>query len=316
MRITIIIATLNAASTLTCCLQSIGEQDHRAMEVLVQDGGSTDATLDIIRQFADKGLPLHWNSEPDHGIYDALNKAIPQAQGDVIAILGADDTLAPGALATVSATARRRPADIYPGKTLLCYPDGRQAVLKVDPCDSRAFMLSTPFCHNAMFASRAAYHAVGLYTTKYTLVSDAHWIHRAIKKGLRFAPIDSVLTHFYVGGASSDTHLLMNEIYRLLLENFPQLSLEDARYLFHMAKGWASPDKLEYILARYADDQTLNKAACLAATYAPFSGQREIDNAAIRATGLNAFGFQSMHHHIIADPEKHDNALKPLLAAS
>jgi len=296
MRITIIIATYNAASTLACCLRSIQEQNYQAVEVLIQDGGSTDATLDIARQFADNGLPLRWSSEFDHGIYDALNKAIPRAQGDLIAILGADDMLAPGALAVVSATARRRPADIYPGKTLLLYPGGRQAILKVDPCDSRAFMLSTPFCHNAMFARRSAYRTVGLYTTKYTLVSDAHWIHRAIKKGLKFEPVDAVLTHFYVGGASSDPYLLMDEIYRLFQENFPQLSLEDARYLFHVAKGWINPDRFEDVLARYPDDQVLGEAARLAAAYAPFSGQREIDDAAIHATGYNAFGFQDMQH--------------------
>ena len=289
MRISIIIATYNAASTLASCLRSIQEQNYQKIEVVIQDGGSTDATLDIIQKFMDSGLPLRWSSEPDCGIYDALNKAIPQTKGDLIVILGADDALAPGALETVSATARRRPADIYPGKTLLLYPDGRQAILKVDPCDCRAFMLSTPFCHNAMFASRAAYRAVGLYTTKYALVSDAHWIHRAIKKGLKFEPIDAVLTHFYVGGASSNLRLLMEEIYRLIQENFPHLSLEDVRYLLHVAKGWATPDRLEEVLARYADDQTLGKAARLAAAYAPFSGQREIDNAAVHAIGLNAF---------------------------
>jgi glycosyltransferase involved in cell wall biosynthesis len=277
MHISIIIATYNAASTLAQCLCSIQEQNYQEMEILIQDGGSTDATLDIIRRFMDKGLPLRWSSEPDHGIYDALNKAIPQAQGDLIVVLGADDALAPGALAAVSATARNQPADIYPGKTLLIYPDGRQANLKVDPCDCRAFMLSTPFCHNAMFASQAAYRAVGLYTTKYRLVSDAHWIHRAIKKGLRFEPVDAVLSHFYVGGASSDPQTLLEEIYRLLQENFPQLSLEDARYLLYVAKGWTDPDRLEEVLGRYPDDQVLCEAARLAAAYAPFSGQREIE---------------------------------------
>ena len=294
MRFSIVIATLNAAPFLARCLRSIQEQNYPDLEILIQDGSSTDATLDIAQQFVDDGLPLRWNSEPDHGIYHALNKAIPEAQGDLIVVLGADDVLAPGSLAMVSATARHRSADIYPGKTLLVYPNGRRAILKIDPCDNRALMLSTPFCHNAMFASQAAYRSVGLYTLKYQVVSDAHWIHRAIKMGLKFEPVDAVLTHFYVGGTSSNVRAFMSENYRLLQENFPQLSLEDARYLLHVAKGWTVPSWLEEVLSGYPDSQTLNEAARLAATYAPFSGQREIDNAAIQETGLNAFGLNPL----------------------
>ena len=296
MLFSIIIATYNAASTLPRCLRSIQEQDWQKVEVLIQDGNSTDSTGEVIRQFSDQGLPLRWWSEPDNGIYDALNRAIPQARGELIVVLGADDVLAHGALASVFETAHRKPADIYPGKALLQCPDGRQAEWKVDPCDSRAFFLSTPFCHNAMYASKTAYRTVGLYGMKYKLASDTQWIHRAIKKGLAFEPVDAVLVHFYTGGSSSDPELVMDETYGLLQENFPALTLEDAQYLLHVAKGWAAPNRLEEVLARYSSAPLLCDAARLAATYAPFSAQKSIDTILSQAVSPKISPFTILKH--------------------
>ncbi len=286
--ISIIIATCNAAVSLPRCLNSIQRQAYPWVEVLVQDGNSTDGTLENLQEFAAKGMNIRWQSEPDSGIYDALNKAIPRAEGELIVILGADDVLVPDALFAVSRAARDQFADIYPGRALLIHPAGWQAEYKVDPCDSRAFIFNTPFCHNAMFARQDAYAKIGLYSTEYKLVSDAHWIHRAIKGGLQFAPVDAVLVHFSAGGASSNPDLVMEEAYRLVRENFPALSLDDARYLLHMGKGWESPARLEEVLARYPHEAALAKAARLAAEYAPHSGQRFIDNAAARANTREA----------------------------
>lgn len=279
--ISIIIAAYNAAPHLPCCLRSIQEQRYLEMEVLVQDGGSTDETLKVLRNFASDGLNLRWSSEPDSGIYDAINKVLPEAGGELIVILGADDALAPGALQRVSSVAAVTPGDIYAGKALCIHPDW-QGEFKVDPCDSRVLILSTPFCHNAMFARRAAYDKIGYYSTDYRLAADTQWIHRAIKNNLKFVPVDAVLAHFYAGGASSDPHLVMEESYKLLRENFPQISLEDAKYLLHMGKGWESAEKLDEVLARYPGDLILAESAHLAAEYAPQSAQRLLDNAAAK----------------------------------
>lgn len=281
LSISIIIAAYNAAPHLPRCLRSIQAQRYLELEVLVQDGGSTDDTLKILRNFASDGLNLRWDSEPDSGIYDAINKALSRAEGELIVILGADDTLAPDALKLVSSVAATTPGDIYPGKALCIHPDW-QGEFKVDICDSRVFILSNPFCHNAMFARKEAYDKIGYYSTDYQLAADTQWIHRAIKNNLKFVPVDTVLTHFYAGGASADPNLVMDESYRLLRENFPQISLEDAKYLLHMGKGWTSAERLDEVLARYPDDLALATAARLAAEYAPHSAQRSLDNAANR----------------------------------
>ncbi|MDR2161584.1 MAG: glycosyltransferase [Desulfovibrio sp.] len=90
MYYSIIIATLNSSRFLDRALRSILVQKFGGYEILVQDGGSTDGTLDILKKY---GKRISWNSEADRGIYDAWNKAVGRSRGDWILFLGADDFL-------------------------------------------------------------------------------------------------------------------------------------------------------------------------------------------------------------------------------
>ncbi|WP_341835498.1 glycosyltransferase family 2 protein [Chitinophaga pollutisoli] len=93
-RVTIVIATFNAEAHLPDCLASIAALELDALEVVVADGGSTDGTMAILRE---SPYPfLRWTSEPDKGIYDALNKGAKMARGTWVHFLGSDDRLLPG----------------------------------------------------------------------------------------------------------------------------------------------------------------------------------------------------------------------------
>jgi glycosyltransferase involved in cell wall biosynthesis len=92
--ISIVIVTYNAESYLEECFASIFEQSFTNFELVVIDGNSTDKTLEIIRQFEDK--IDYWQSEPDHGIYDAMNKSIRYCKGKWVFFLGSDDRLMSG----------------------------------------------------------------------------------------------------------------------------------------------------------------------------------------------------------------------------
>jgi glycosyltransferase involved in cell wall biosynthesis len=89
--ISILIATRNAADGLPRCLDSIRRQSFRGFEVVVMDGASTDATVDILKASGD--VVTAWRSEPDQGIYSAWNKALALARGEWLCVLGADDWL-------------------------------------------------------------------------------------------------------------------------------------------------------------------------------------------------------------------------------
>ncbi len=90
-RVSVIIVTLNAASHLQRCLNSIYNQKYPFLDIIVIDGGSTDGTANILKK--NSGKLSYWRSEPDNGIYDAMNKALDKINSQWVYFLGADDVL-------------------------------------------------------------------------------------------------------------------------------------------------------------------------------------------------------------------------------
>ena len=90
-KISIITVVYHAADTIEQTIRSVVEQDYPNIEYIIIDGGSTDGTLDVIKKYEDR--IAYWVSEPDKGIYDAMNKGLSAATGDYIYYLGADDCL-------------------------------------------------------------------------------------------------------------------------------------------------------------------------------------------------------------------------------
>ena len=111
MKLTVITPTLNSAATIRNCIESIRTQDYPDIEHLVIDGGSTDATLDIVNSYG-----ITCVSEPDAGIYDAFNKGIRAATGDIVHILNSDDQYtAPDCVSTVMSLMKERKLDLCHG---------------------------------------------------------------------------------------------------------------------------------------------------------------------------------------------------------
>jgi glycosyltransferase involved in cell wall biosynthesis len=95
MQISLITVCYNSAATLEACIQSVEQQGYPELDYIIIDGGSNDGTVEIIRRYAAEGVVSQWVSEPDQGIYDAMNKGLAMAKGAVIGFLNADDRLAP-----------------------------------------------------------------------------------------------------------------------------------------------------------------------------------------------------------------------------
>lgn len=89
--VSVITVVYNASSTLEATIKSVLSQDEQLVEYIIIDGGSTDGSLDIIRKYENQ--LASWSSEPDYGIYDAMNKGIERAKGEWIYFLGGDDTM-------------------------------------------------------------------------------------------------------------------------------------------------------------------------------------------------------------------------------
>ena len=92
MKVTVITVAFNSAATIADCMQSVLDQTYSDIEYIVVDGQSNDNTIDLIREFEPKFTNrLRWVSEKDNGIYDAMNKGLRMATGDVVGILNSDD---------------------------------------------------------------------------------------------------------------------------------------------------------------------------------------------------------------------------------
>jgi len=92
LKVSIVTVVLNNKEYIEDCMESVFRQTHRPMEYIVIDGGSTDGTVEVIEKYADR--VSFWMSEPDRGIYDAMNKGVRKSSGDVIGILNSDDMYA------------------------------------------------------------------------------------------------------------------------------------------------------------------------------------------------------------------------------
>ena len=121
--VSVITAVFNGGGTIRGCIESVLEQDYPHIEHIVIDGGSTDGTVDVLREY-DNRIAL-WISEPDGGVFDAWNKALDLAHGEWIAFVGADDTFFPGAISEYLRLATRNPsANFLTSRARLHHPSG------------------------------------------------------------------------------------------------------------------------------------------------------------------------------------------------
>lgn len=163
--ISIITVTYNAENFLSDCIQSVIGQTYADFEHIIIDGGSTDRTLAIIEENSQH--IAYWKSEPDNGIYDAMNKAIKYAKGDWVYFLGADDTLLPGF--SEMAKLLEDPGTIYYGKAICDnHTIGRDSYNGYE-------IASLNICHQTIFYPKAVFRKYK-YDTRYPVRAD-HYLN-------------------------------------------------------------------------------------------------------------------------------------------
>lgn len=194
LRFSIVIPTLNRRDMLREALASVRAQQWQDTEVIVVDGGSTDGTVDELRVRTD----LRLVAGPDRGVYDAFNKGIACAGGDVVGILNSDDTYEPGTFAAVAAAFTPRTQAVC--GTSLVVADGK-VVTKFD--DEAAKSLASPrttligsCAPNARFFRREAMTRIGPFSLDYKFVSDRDWLTRWYEAGLPTATIPNVVYRY------------------------------------------------------------------------------------------------------------------------
>ena len=206
MKISVIIPTFNSAKTIQDTLESIISQNWSDLQIIIQDGGSTDDTKAVVGKYpvAMSG----WQSEPDNGIYDAMNKGIRRATGEIIAILNSDDTWLPGTLERVASAFFRNPDVGIVSGSIEVWEDsqnGAKVVLK-----SSLLHLHTGLTiqHPAMFVRRSVYNCIGLFNTHYHIGADYDFVLRCLKANVPWIILDDVFTRMRAGGKGGSTFTL------------------------------------------------------------------------------------------------------------
>jgi len=184
MRFSIVLPTLDRKEMLRSAIASIRAQNWSAVEIIVVDGGSTDGTIEHVSALSDICLLRG----PDRGIYDAFNKGIAKATGDVIGILNSDDAYEPGSFAAVAqAFAENSNAQAVCGSAVLFEAERIVALF-----DSEADKLMTSprsaligrCIPNARFFRRSAMAGIGPFSLDYRYVADRDWLTRWYEAGL------------------------------------------------------------------------------------------------------------------------------------
>lgn len=207
VKISIITVVYNAAGTIERTIKSVIDQSYKNIEYIIIDGGSTDGTLDIIARYHSK--LAYFVSEPDKGIYDAMNKGIKKASGDTIGLLNADDWYEPGALEVIAREYKNTSAHIIAGKTFLISKEGEKILCEHRPLSKMWEGLMS--FHQAIFISKEAYSMYGLYDTQYKIVADHDLILRMYHGGCKVVMIDDVLVNFSSTGISSTAYVARHE---------------------------------------------------------------------------------------------------------
>lgn len=199
MKVSIITVTFNSALTIRETIESVLNQKYCDLEYIIVDGGSTDGTVEIIKDY--KNCITKWVSEPDQGISDAFNKGIAMAEGELIGIINSDDMLTEDALKTIVDAIEPDTEVIY-GKAYRLFEDG--TTREYCPRDLKIFTYKMPLVHPATFVKKSAYEKYGIFNVNYHYCMDRAVLFKMHQGGAKFQYIDEYLAYYRMGGMSEN----------------------------------------------------------------------------------------------------------------
>ncbi len=259
MKFSIITISFNSEAFIADALRSVAAQDFPDFEHIIIDGGSADGTLDVVERNGHPRLRIF--SEPDKGIYDAMNKGLKHASGEYVGFVNSDDFLASkNALSLVAGAAARTGADCVFADTLFTHGSGARYWTRL--YSARRFRpwwlrLGIMPPHPSMFVRRKLLLRLGGFDTTFRIAGDFDLIARAIlAAGASWTSLPVVTTRFRTGGVSTAGLKAKQTIgremarsLRSLRQPWPELAVS-LRFLFKLAqfrrtrsdKLWSSID--------------------------------------------------------------------------
>jgi glycosyltransferase involved in cell wall biosynthesis len=239
--ISVVTVVYNAHVNLEQTINSILDQNYDNIEYIIIDGGSTDGTLDIIQKYGDK--IDYWVSEPDGGIYSAMNKGASLCTGDYISFINADDWYNNDTVSLVVAHIENNDVDYLFGNVDMYLQDKLQYIFKEQLAQ---YKFNIPFNHPSLFV-KTKHLLLNPFDLKYKVIADYDFIVKLIHKQLSYIYIDESIANFRLGGISSTTNYdnekfylyyvhfgILRAIYNYLIlirNRFTRVCIHTARFL-------------------------------------------------------------------------------------
>jgi len=227
LKISVITVAYNSSATIETTLDSVQAQGYPELEYILVDGGSTDATLDVVRKYPE--LVTQLISEPDRGIYDAMNKGVQRATGEIIGILNSDDFyLHSHVLQEVADAFAADPAlEVLMGDVDFVSDEDLDKPVRVYRATGfRPWMLRLGLMppHPAVFVRKSAYERIGLYKLGYKIAADFDFLVRLLLiGGAKYQVSGARWVRMRTGGASTagwrSNLISTREMLRSLREN-------------------------------------------------------------------------------------------------
>lgn len=226
VKISVITVCYNSSSTIRKTIESILHQSYDNIEYIIVDGASKDNTVDIIREYEEAfGDKLHWLSEPDHGIYDAMNKGVALASGELIGILNSDDTYELNAVEEMAKAYLPKKYQVLYGYMNIISDGSITGTVRPD----HSILPEEMICHPSCFVSANIYQKYGAFDLQYPSVADYDFMIRMSKiSEVEFVPVEAVIANFYLGGMSSSDFAYMDLL--KLKTNYGMISKSKYRY--------------------------------------------------------------------------------------
>lgn len=243
--ISIVTTTFNASSELPGLIESLRTQSDRDFDWIVVDGASADATIDLLKASVD--IVSRRISEPDFGIYDALNKAIRMSNSDYYLVLGADDRLLPDAIAQYRRHATQSGAHLVTASVIL---DGRVSSGKLGRSWWNGMFAYVSGHSVGTLIRRSLHDRFGYYSRRFPVAADMYFIKTAcMSPDVRVHQADFVAgKHGKAGVSSIDKAATYCDCFRVQLETerwkLPQIIIFIAKLIWRMPDLIRGPDRL------------------------------------------------------------------------
>lgn len=239
MKISIITVCYNSFSTISKTFESVAQQVYSDIEYIVIDGGSTDGTLELIKK--NEHIINKWVSEPDNGLYDAMNKGIEISTGDYIGIINADDIFYDeNVISNIVSFFKENPVDANIAN-IIQYRDDGKVVRRYNSNNWSPAKLKIGFMppHPSIFIKKSIYEELGGYKLNFKIGADFELVTRFfLKNSISWKYLDIITHKMLIGGLSSSGLKSYNKVTKEIMKALHMNSIVYSSLIIRLRVVW------------------------------------------------------------------------------